>query len=68
MALGGLEHQKDLQGMDQEVFAAAPPEAMWGLIQYLKERYGGMRQYMDHIGFTRGQQASLRKALTDGDW
>lgn len=37
-------------------------------MQYLKERYGGMRQYMEYIGFGREQQAALRRALTDGEW
>jgi protein tyrosine/serine phosphatase len=68
VALGGIEKDSDLAGMDQAVFAAAPPEAMRGLMQYPKERYGGMRQYMEYIGFGREQQAALRRAMTDGDW
>lgn len=68
VALGGIEKQSDLRGMDEKVFAAAPPEAMRGLLQYCKERYGGMREYMHYIGFTREQQASLRRGLTEGDW
>lgn len=33
VALGGIEKDSDLAGMDQAVFAAAPPEAMRGLMQ-----------------------------------
>lgn len=109
VALGGIEKHQDLKGMDQAVFAAAPREAMAGLLQvgarlvrpwacrdfsrahaagwhswrswpmprrpcppplpqYCKERYGGMRQYMEYCGFSRQQQDSLRRCLTDGDW
>lgn len=33
VALGGLEKQGELKGMDEAVFSAAPPEAMRGLLQ-----------------------------------
>ncbi|KAL4425778.1 hypothetical protein ABPG75_009794 [Micractinium tetrahymenae] len=68
VALGGLEKQGELKGMDEAVFSAAPPEAMRGLLQYCKERWGGMREYLAHIGFDRQQQERLAAALTDGDW
>lgn len=32
VALGGLEKQGELKGMDESVFSAAPPEAMRGLL------------------------------------
>ncbi len=67
VALGGIEKQEDLKGMDNELFAAAPPEAMRCLLQYLRSRYGGVREYMQAIGFTFEQQEALRKRLT-GDW
>ena len=67
VALGGIEKQSDLKGMDEAVFAAAPPAAMRGLLQYCRQRYGGMCEYMQYIGFSREQQASLRRCLTD-EW
>lgn len=39
-----------------------------GRPQYCKERWGGMHQYMAHIGFDRHQQERLAAALTDEDW
>lgn len=68
VALGGLEKQGELKGMDEAVFSAAPPEAMRGLLQYCKERWGGLRQFLAHIGFDRQQQERLAAALTKGDW
>ncbi|KAL4445823.1 hypothetical protein ABPG77_009022 [Micractinium sp. CCAP 211/92] len=68
VALGGLEKQGELKGMDEAVFSAAPPEAMRGLLQYCNERWGGLRQYMAHIGFDRQQQDRLAAALTKDDW
>ncbi|KAI3438607.1 hypothetical protein D9Q98_001030 [Chlorella vulgaris] len=65
VALGGIEKEGDLRGVDDSIFAAAPPEAMRGLIQYCKDNYGGMREYMEYIGFTRDQQLTLRRCLTE---
>jgi hypothetical protein len=36
-------------------------------LQYAGERYGGLRPYLELIGFSRLQQAELRAALTDPD-
>lgn len=33
VALGGVEKDSTFKGLDQEVFAAAPPEAMCGLLK-----------------------------------
>ena len=104
-----LRSTRTSRAWTQAVFAAAPREAMAGLLQvgarlvrpwacrdfsrahaagwhswrswpmprrpcppplpqYCKERYGGMRQYMEYCGFSRQQQDSLRRCLTDGDW
>lgn len=68
VALGGLEKNSELAGMDQSVFAAAPPRAMRGLLQYLRIQYGGTHMYLDSIGFGRAQQDALKRAMTDGDW
>lgn len=45
-----------------------PPLCSPPVLQYCKERYGGMREYMQYIGFTREQQARLARSLTNGDW
>lgn len=36
IALGGLEHTKELEGLDKKAFSAAPPEAMAACLQYVK--------------------------------
>ncbi|PSC68002.1 tyrosine serine [Micractinium conductrix] len=67
VALGGLEKQSDLKGMDEAVFSAAPPEAMRGLLDYCRQHWGSLRGYMEAIGFTRDQQERLAAAMTR-DW
>ena len=67
VALGGIEKDSELSGMDQAVFAAAPPAAMRGLLDYCRRRYGSLRSYMEAVGFGAERQAALRAALTD-DW
>lgn len=64
VALGGLEKMKETQGMDQHLFASAPPEAMEELLDYARSTYGGMKQYMKSIGFGEEQQERLARALT----
>ena len=69
VALGGLEKMKETQGMDQRLFASAPPEAMEEVFQYARDTYGGIRQYMSSIGFGEEQQKRLAKALSvDTKW
>ena len=64
VALGGLEKMKEVQGMDNHLFAAAPPEVMRQLLQHAKQQYGGMTQYMEHIGFGQEKQKELAAALS----
>lgn len=64
IALGGLEKMKDVQGMDPKIFASAPPEAMEKLLQWSKERYGGLRGYMTSVGFDLEKQRKLCHSLT----
>lgn len=64
VALGGLEKMQETQGMDQHLFASAPPEAMREVLQYAGEQYGGMTAYMRTIGFTTEKQAKLAAALS----
>jgi protein tyrosine/serine phosphatase len=69
VALGGLEKMKETQGMDQRLFASAPPEAMKEILEYAKSTYGGMKQYMKSIGFDEGKQEKLAKALcSETEW
>ncbi len=64
VALGGLEKMKETQGMNQHLFASAPPEAMEEILEYARDTYGGgLKQYMTSIGFGEEQQERLAKAL-----
>ena len=36
IALGGLEHTKELEGLDTSAFSAAPPEAIASCLQYVQ--------------------------------
>lgn len=63
VALGGLEKMKDVQGMEQGLFAQAPPEAMQITLDYAKRKYGGLTKYMESIGFSKDRQAALAEAL-----
>eukprot|EP00887_Chlorella_sp_A99_P000979 scaffold5.g979.t1 len=67
VALGGLEKSREVQGMDQHLFVRAPPEVMEQTLEWVRVRYGGMRQYMTSIGFGAEQQARLCAALTTDD-
>eukprot|EP00208_Stichococcus_sp_RCC1054_P000816 CAMPEP_0206136990 /NCGR_PEP_ID=MMETSP1473-20131121/2180_1 /ASSEMBLY_ACC=CAM_ASM_001109 /TAXON_ID=1461547 /ORGANISM="Stichococcus sp, Strain RCC1054" /LENGTH=806 /DNA_ID=CAMNT_0053529859 /DNA_START=294 /DNA_END=2714 /DNA_ORIENTATION=+ len=63
IALGGLEHTKELEGLDKKAFSAAPPEAMAACLQYVKEAYGGLHAYLDYIGFNADDRDRLQAAL-----
>ncbi len=51
-----------------DVFARAPREAMASLLDYVDTKYGGLGNYMSHIGFREQQQQRLRDLLTRTDW
>jgi protein tyrosine/serine phosphatase len=69
VALGGLEKMKETQGMDQHLFASAPPEAMKEILDYARDTYGGIQQYMKSIGFDEEKQQKLARALgTETIW
>ncbi|GAB4817039.1 hypothetical protein N2152v2_004085 [Parachlorella kessleri] len=68
IALGGIEKERDMQGIDPKIFSRAPPEAMERLLKHAEERYGGLRRYMEQIGFTREEQDRLCRSLTEDDW
>lgn len=64
VALGGMEKKRELQGMDRQLFASAPPEAMRVTLEYAKTKYGGLRGYMETIGFDKAAQRRLGEALS----
>eukprot|EP00884_Botryococcus_braunii_P003176 jgi/Botrbrau1/1285/Bobra.0063s0002.1 len=64
LALGGIESEKEiLKGLDVEAFSRAPREAMLKTLQHVGERYGGLRGYLDSIGFDRDAQMRLAQRL-----
>lgn len=64
VALGGLEKMRDTQGMDQTLFASAPPEAMKKTLDYIRHRWGGLHGYLDSIGFREEERRRLAIALS----
>ena len=63
IALGGMEKDKELKELDTAAFARAPSEAMEATIAVAKQRYGGLRGYMDSIEFSREMQRRLAGSL-----
>lgn len=64
VALGGLEKMKDVAGMERDLFARAPPEAMKAILDHVREKYGGFTGYMESIGFCKDRQSALERALS----
>ena len=50
VALGGLEKDKRLAGVDWDVFARAPATAMRCTLAWVSGKYGSVEGYMDDIG------------------
>lgn len=63
IALGGLEHTKELEGLDHAAFSAAPPDAMIQCLEYVRKTYGGLTEYLNYIGFSSDDRDRLRAAL-----
>lgn len=42
-----------------------PPEAMWGTLQHIREKYGDAEKYMTTIGLTGEQIAGLRNSTVE---
>lgn len=63
VALGSVVKGTELNILNNDLFMRAPAEAMQQTIGYLNGHYGGLRGYMDIIGFDRNQQARLASAL-----
>lgn len=53
VALGGLEKDTRLAGVDWDVFARAPATAMRCTLAWISGKYGSVERYLDDIG-TRG--------------
>jgi Tyrosine phosphatase family len=67
VALGGMEKSvRELMGIDTQIFSRAPPEAMAQTLDYVRRKYGGLREYMEHIGFPRAAQEALHRSLLRG--
>jgi len=64
IALGGMEKDKELQELDTAMFSRAPPEAMGQTLTYFDSVYGGIRRYLEGIGFTREMQDRLARSLS----
>lgn len=50
VALGGLEKDTRLSGVDWDVFARAPATAMRCTLAWISGKYGSVEHYMDDIG------------------
>lgn len=64
VALGGIERMKDVQGVDSSIFSTATREAMMKTLENAQHKYGGLKGYMKHIGFTDEMQGQLKRALS----
>ena len=57
---------EDLDADGYETYRqASPAESMAAVLEYLKERYGGIEGYVREIGVTDGEIAALRTALVE---
>eukprot|EP00775_Hariotina_reticulata_P010394 gene10394-10552_t len=63
VALAGLEENPKVTGLDRAKFERAPREAMHHALQFIKQRWGGVHQYLVEAGFGRDEQQQLRDAL-----
>ncbi|KAK9818334.1 hypothetical protein WJX72_010783 [[Myrmecia] bisecta] len=63
VALGGIE-KENLSAIDAAMFSRAPPEAMATVLRYCRQVYGGVSEFLESIGFSKAEQARLRRALT----
>ncbi len=55
---------QELQELDTAMFSRAPPEAMGQTLTYFDSVYGGIRRYLEGIGFTREMQDRLARSLS----
>ena len=54
---------QELQELDTAMFSRAPPEAMEQTLHYFDQVYGGIRRYLEGIGFTQSMQDRLARSL-----
>ncbi|KAF6253028.1 protein-tyrosine phosphatase-like protein [Scenedesmus sp. NREL 46B-D3] len=63
VALAGLEQNPKVTGLDRTKFERAPREAMHTALQFIRETYGSIPQYLTAAGFGQGEQQELRQLL-----
>ena len=63
VALAGVEQMESLRGLNREMFAEAPREAMMAAFTYLDENYGGCQAYLAEIGFGPQLQSEVRRRM-----
>ncbi|MDP2438607.1 MAG: tyrosine-protein phosphatase [archaeon] len=54
-------------GQDPAIMSRTPPEAMAFILDYIDRIYGGVPEYLKHIGFGYRKQHTLRTKLVDVD-
>lgn len=64
VALGGVENMKEVEGVDRSMFSSAPPEVLEKTFEFLDRKFGGVHEYLDHIGFSHHLQRQLKDILT----
>lgn len=64
VALGGVENMKEVEGVDRSMFSNAPPEVLEKTFEFLERKFGGVKEYLDHIGFSFHLQQQLKDILT----
>lgn len=63
VALAGLEENPKVTGLDRAKFERAPREAMHHALQFIKQRWGGVSQYLVEAGFGLEEQQQLQDLL-----
>jgi len=63
VALAGLEENPRLQGWIAPSSSESPREAMHHALQFIKQRWGGVSQYLVQAGFGLEEQQQLRDLL-----
>ncbi|KAG1674571.1 hypothetical protein FOA52_001820 [Chlamydomonas sp. UWO 241] len=65
VSIAGLEHRRELRGIDLTMFERAPKHAIAGALAYIRRRYGSVSGYLCATGFSHAEQARLRALLID---
>lgn len=65
VALAGIEQDPQASGLDRSKFERAPREAMEHALEFIREQYGGVEQYLVQNGFNVAEQEELRQLLLE---